>query len=203
MNRFAVPAVGGLEAVYTNTTVDFGSTDVGPLVLGIKNAGADAAFYAMNGNTNLAIAQGLKQNGVNMKAQLMATGYGQSLLDQPIADQLGPSVIFTQGWAPVEAKTAATKKFQADLKKYADFTGVPDFGIYTGYTDCDLAITGLKEQGKDLDRSTFADGLRALGKVNPGTSAASPSTSASRATASRRPRAVCGRRSSRTASSSS
>ena len=82
----------------------------------------------MNGNTNLAIAQGLKQNGVNMKAQLMATGYGQDLLDQPIANQLGPSVIFTQGWAPVEAKTKATKQFQADLKKYADFTGVPDFG---------------------------------------------------------------------------
>jgi branched-chain amino acid transport system substrate-binding protein len=166
LNRYAVPAVG-LEAVYTNTTVDFGSTDVGPLVLGIKNAGADAAYYAMNGNTNLAIAQGLKQNGVNMKAQLMATGYGQNLLDQPIANQLGPSVIFTQGWAPVEAKTKATKLLQADLKKYADYTGVPDFGIYTGYTDCDLAITGLKEQGKDLDRSTYADGLRALGKVNP------------------------------------
>ena len=167
LQRYAVPAVSGLEAVYTNTTVDFGSTDVGPLVLGIKNAGADAAFYAMNGNTNLAIAQGLKQNGVNMKAQLMATGYGQSLLDQPIANQLGPSVIFTQGWAPVEAKTKATKAFQADLKKYADYTGVPDFGIYTGYTDCDLAITGLKEQGKNLDRTTFADGIRALGKVNP------------------------------------
>jgi len=164
--RYAAPAVG-LEGVYTNTTVDFGSTDVSPLVLGIKNSGADAAYYAMNGNTNLAIAQGLKQNGVNMKAQLMATGYGQNLLDQPIANQLGPSVIFTQSWAPVEAKTKATKQLQADLKKYADYTGVPDFGIYTGYTDCDLAITGLKEQGKDLDQSTYADGIRKLGKVNP------------------------------------
>jgi branched-chain amino acid transport system substrate-binding protein len=167
LNKYAAPAVG-LEAVYTNTTVDFGSTDVGPLVLGIKNAGADAAYYAMNGNTNLAIAQGLKQNGVDMKAQLMATGYGQALLDQPIANQLGPSVIFTQQWAPVEAKTKATKQFQADLKKYAGSTGVPDFGIYTGYTDCDLAILGLKQQGKNLDPSTYADDLRKLGHVNPG-----------------------------------
>ncbi len=165
-NKYTVPSQG-LDAVYTNTTVDFGSTDVSPLVLGIKNAGADAAFYAMNGNTNLAIAQGLKQNGVNMKAQLMATGYGQDLLDQPIANQLGPSVIFTQGWAPVEAKTTATKQFQADLKKYANSTGVPDFGIYTGYIDCDLAILGLKQQGKNLDQSTFADDLRKLGHVNP------------------------------------
>ena len=155
--------------MYTNTTVDFGSTDVSPMVLGIKNAGADAAFYAMNGNTNLAIAQGLAQNGVKMKAQLMATGYGQALLDQPIANQLGPSVIFTQGWAPVEAKTKATKQFQADLKKYADYTGVPDFGIYTGYIDCDLAITGLKAQGKNLDQSTYSTALRNVdgGHINP------------------------------------
>ena len=165
-NKYAAPSQG-IDPVYTNTTVDFGSTEVSPLVLGIKRAGADGAWYAMNGNTNLAIAQGLKQNGVDMKAQLMATGYGQDLLDQPIANQLGPSVIFTQGWQPVELKTKETKQFQADLKKYADHTGVPDFGIYTGYMDCDLAITGLKQQGKDLDQSTYADDLRKVGKVNP------------------------------------
>ena len=59
-SKYAVPAVG-MKAVYTNTAIDFGSTDVSPVVLGIKNSGADSAFYAMNGNTNLAIAQGLKQ----------------------------------------------------------------------------------------------------------------------------------------------
>jgi branched-chain amino acid transport system substrate-binding protein len=69
--QYAVPA-GGLEPVYTNTSVDFGSTDVSPLVLGIKNAGANAAFYAMNANTNLAIAQGLVQNNVDIKAQVMS-----------------------------------------------------------------------------------------------------------------------------------
>jgi ABC-type branched-subunit amino acid transport system substrate-binding protein len=164
--KYAAPAAG-LKSVYTNTTVDFGSTDVSPIVLGIKNSGADAAFYAMNANTNLAIAQGLVQNGVKMKAEMMATGYGQQLLDEPSSAQIGPDVLFTQSWAPVEAKTKATKLLQADLKKYADFTGVPDFGIYTGYTDCDLMITGLKQQGKNLDPTTFADGIRKLGKVNP------------------------------------
>jgi branched-chain amino acid transport system substrate-binding protein len=165
-NQYAVPSVG-LEPVYTNTTVDFGTTDVAPLVLGIKNAGADGAYYAMVANTNLAIVQGLKQNGVNMKANIMATGYGQQLLDQPIANQLGPSVIFAQGWQPVELKSKATKRLQADLKQYANFTGIPDFGIYTGYTDCDLAITGLKQQGNHLDRSTYTNAIRNLKQVNP------------------------------------
>jgi len=165
-NKYAAPAQG-IKPVYTNTSVDFGSTDVAPLVLGIKNSGADGAWYAMNGNTNLAIAQGLKQNGVNMKAQLMATGYGQDLLDQPIANQLGPNILFTQGWQPVELQTKATKQFVSDLKKYADHTGVPDFGIYTGYMDCDLAIQGLKAQGKNLDQGAYVTDLRKLGKVNP------------------------------------
>jgi ABC-type branched-subunit amino acid transport system substrate-binding protein len=165
--QYAVPALG-LDPVYTNTSVDFGTTDVGPLVLGMKNAGADGGYYAMDLSTNLALAQGLAQNGVKMKAQLMATGYGQELLDQPVSKTLGPDIVFTTGWAPVELKTKATKRFQSDLERYAGFTGVPDFGIYTGSIDCDLAILGLKKQGKDLDQGTFADDLRSLGQFNPG-----------------------------------
>jgi branched-chain amino acid transport system substrate-binding protein len=102
-----------------------------------------------------------------MKAQIMATGYGQALLDQPVAKTIGSDVIFTQHFAPVELKSKATKQLQADLKKHADYTGVPDFGIYTGYIDCELLILGLKAQGKNLDRATFADGIRKMGNVNP------------------------------------
>ena len=117
--------------------------------------------------------------------------------------QIGPDVRLHEQWAPVESKTKATKRLQADLKKYADFTGVPDFGIYTGYIDCDLAIIGLKQQGKNLDPSTFADGIRKLGKTTRPASAASRSTSATCPSASRLPRAAPMRCRSRTASSSS
>jgi branched-chain amino acid transport system substrate-binding protein len=167
LQEYAVPALG-LEAVYTNTSVDFGTSDVGPIVLGMKNAGADGAWYAMDLSTNLALAEGLKQNGVDMKAQIMATGYGHELLDQPVSKTLGNDIVLTTGWAPVELKTKATKQFQSDLKKYAGFTQVPDFGIYTGYIDCDLAILGLQKQGDDLDPSTFAEDLRSIGTFNAG-----------------------------------
>ncbi len=59
---------------------------------------------------------------------------------------------------PVELKTKATKQFQADLKKYAGYTGVPDFGMYTGYITCDLAILGLQNAGKTPTRGGFIDG---------------------------------------------
>jgi branched-chain amino acid transport system substrate-binding protein len=157
--KFAVPEVG-LKPGYLNTTVDFGSTDVGPLVLGIKNSGSDAAYLPMVANSNLAVVQGLKQNGVPMKSIVLATGYGQPLLDQPVAKSLGPEVVLASGFAPVELKTKATKQFQADLKKYGDYTGVPDFGIYTGYITCDLAIKGLASAGDPPTRAAFAPNLR-------------------------------------------
>jgi branched-chain amino acid transport system substrate-binding protein len=161
LQKFAVPEVG-LKAVYTNTTVDFGSTDVGPQVLGIKNAGADAVYLPLVANSNIAVVQGLAQNGVKMKSTVLATGYGQPLLDQPVSSTFGPEVILAAGFAPVELKTKATKQFQADLKKYAGYTGVPDFGMYTGYITCDMAIVGLQNAGNPPTRAAFAPNLRKL-----------------------------------------
>jgi branched-chain amino acid transport system substrate-binding protein len=161
--KYAAPA-SGLKPVYLNTSVDFGSTDVGPIVLGIKNSGADAVYLPLDGNTNLAIAQGLQQNGVNMKAVLMASGYGQAMLDSPITKTLNSSDMVSQIYKPAElSKDPAVKKFRADLKKYGGITGVPDYGAYTGYISCDMAIVGLEQAGKNPTRQGFIDGLHNLG----------------------------------------
>jgi branched-chain amino acid transport system substrate-binding protein len=67
---------------------------------------------------------------------------------------------------PVELKTKATKQFQADLKKYAHYTGVPDYGQYTGYITADLAIKGLELAGKNPTRQGFIDAIRNNGKYD-------------------------------------
>lgn len=164
--KYAAKA-SGLKPVYLNTAVDFGSTDVGPIVLGLKNAGADAVYLPLDGNTNLAIAQGLQQNGVKMKAVLMASGYGQAMLDSPITKTLDSSDVVSQIYKPAElASDPAVKKFRANLKKYADITGVPDYGAYTGYIACDMAIVGLQQAGKNPTQQGFIDGLHKLGTYN-------------------------------------
>jgi branched-chain amino acid transport system substrate-binding protein len=161
--KYAAPS-SGLKPVYLNTSVDFGSTDVGPIVLGLKNAGADAVYLPLDGNTNLAIAQGLQQNNVPMKAVLMASGYGQAMLDSPITKTLNSADIVSQIYKPAELKNdPAVKKFRADLKKYGGITGVPDYGAHTGYLSCDLAITGLQQAGKNPTGQGFVDGIRNLG----------------------------------------
>lgn len=161
LQKFAVPAVPGMKAVYTNTAVDFGTTDVGPQVLGIKESGADAIYLPLVASSNIAIVQGLAQNGVKMKSTVLATGYGQPLLDEPVSKTFGPEVVLAAGFAPVELKTKATKRFVTDLKKVG-YTGVPDFGVYTGYITCDLAILGIKNAGNPPTRAAFAPNLRKL-----------------------------------------
>jgi branched-chain amino acid transport system substrate-binding protein len=160
--NYAVPGVG-LDPVYTNTAIDFGTPDVSPSVLGIKNAGADAVYLPMAAATNIAVVQGLQQNGVDMKASLLATGYGQDFLDSPAAKDFPESAFFLTAYRPVEVPNAAIKKFRADLKKYADFTGVPDFGVYNGYILADLLIKGCENAGKNLTRQGLVDGVHAVG----------------------------------------
>jgi branched-chain amino acid transport system substrate-binding protein len=160
--NYAAPAAG-LDPVYTNTALDFGSPDVSPAVLGIKNSGADAVYLPMAAATNIAVVQGLQQNGVEMKASMLGTGYGQDFLDSPAAQNFPSSAYFLIGYKPVELKTAATKKFQADLKKYAGFTGVPDFGVYNGYIIADLLIKGLENAGKNPTRQGLIDGVHKVG----------------------------------------
>src|SRR5262249_5137670 len=72
------------------------------------------------------------------------------------------NAVFFQTYKPVEIKDKATKQFQADLKKVG-LTGVPDYGTYTGYITCDLAITALERMGKDVNREDFASKFRAAG----------------------------------------
>ncbi len=161
--QYAAPA-SGLEPVYLNTSVDFATADVGPVVLGLENAGADAVYLPLVRNTNLAIAQGLQQNGVPMKAILMENGYGQATLDSPIAKTFNSVDIVSQIYKPVELKNdPAVKQFTFDLEQYAGITGAPDVGAYSGYIGCDLAITGLQHAGKNPTGQGFIDGLHELG----------------------------------------
>jgi branched-chain amino acid transport system substrate-binding protein len=150
----------GLEGVYLNNTLEFGSTDVGPVVLGIKNSGADGVYLPLDSNTNFSIVQQLQQNGVPIKANVLATGYSQDLLEQPIAKTITPNDVMQSSYKPIELGGKAVKTFTKNLKKYGGITGVPNYGVYTGYITCDMAIVGLQNAGETPTRQGFVDGLR-------------------------------------------
>ena len=95
-----------------------------------------------------------------MKVNVLGTGYSQALLDQPIVKTIKPTDVMFTGYRPVELGGQAVKRLQADLKKYAGLTGVPDYGTYTGYIACDLMIHGLETAGRHPTRQGFIDGIR-------------------------------------------
>ena len=150
----------GLKAGYVNTSIPFGSVNVTSVVLGMKQAGVDAVYLAMDNNTNFAILSTAKQNGLNLKVPVAATGYGQSLLDDPNAVQTAQGAYFISEGPPLDSKPE--KDFRAALQKYQGFSGIPGFDWYEGWTNVDLMIKGLEAAGKNPTRQSFMTNLRTV-----------------------------------------
>src|SRR5579875_2194749 len=159
--EFSCKAVG-MDPAFLDDTLPFGSVAVTPLALQLKAAGVNAVYLPLETETNLAILTALKQAGVSLKVALSAEGYGQALINDTAAIPAAQGAWFFTFLAPVELHTAATKTFQAALKKYAHYTGVPDVGWDKGWADADLMIYGLKLAGKNPTQRGF---IAALHKV--------------------------------------
>ena len=69
----------GLKAGYLDAAFPFGGTNVGPVALAMKNAGVDGVTAAVEENTGFALITALRQDGVTLKAPLLAVGYGGDL----------------------------------------------------------------------------------------------------------------------------
>ena len=142
----------GLEIGYTNKTVQFGSTDVGPLVLGIMESGADAVYPTINFDTTLALVAGLHQAGWEGLIY-SPTGYGADLLGSEPAVAIGQGVIFGSLFTPVENGTEATDQLKSALQEYADNeSGIPGFYESQGWFGADLLLYGLEQNDCDASQ---------------------------------------------------
>lgn len=149
----------GLGGFYDNSLA-FGSTDVGPLVQKIKSEGADGIYLSTVQSTGYAIAQALRQAGVKWKVLIIATGYGQDVINDPATRDAATGVDFASIPPPVEANTPVTQKFAAAMKQYAGVSGVPSWGEYIGWLTTDLMIYGLTKAGADASSQQFISKLR-------------------------------------------
>jgi branched-chain amino acid transport system substrate-binding protein len=137
----------GMKVGYENLSLPFGSVDATPIALGMKQAGVDSMYPAIQEPPTFAILTAARQSGVNMKAALGGTGYGQELLDQPAVVQAGQNAYYMTFQVPVEERTPATITEQNALAKYGGFSGVPSIDVTFGWLDADLAIRGLEAAG--------------------------------------------------------
>lgn len=151
-------AVGIKKGYLAN--VHFGTTDVGPQVLGIKNSGTNGVVLPVVPSTGFAILGGLAQAGAHINASVLLTGYGGDLLESKQAVQAAQGDYFATDDQPVELKTPATKKFQHNLKLYAGYSGIPTFSQYQGYQTASLFLFGLQKAGANPTQASFVSNLR-------------------------------------------
>ena len=157
----------GLKVGYLNASFPFGGTNVGPAVLAMKSAGIDAFSGSIQTNTEFAMITGLRQQGVNLKAPLLATGYGGDLTSGgPGAEQAAQGVYFLTAYQPVEMNTSATQQLQSALSTYAGVKGLPTFAEYNGYASVDALVQGLKAAGSNPTQASFINAMLAITNYN-------------------------------------
>ena len=157
----------GLKVGYKNSEFPLGSTNVGPSAIAIKNAGSDALSAAMLQNTVFALITALHQNGVQLKAPVLATGYGHELLTAGAGEkQAAQGAYFTMSYEPVEMHTAATKQLASAMSTYAEVNNDPDLNEYLGYVSVDLFKTALKQTGSNPSSEQLVNTMLGIRSYN-------------------------------------
>jgi branched-chain amino acid transport system substrate-binding protein len=132
----------------------------------MKAAGVDSMVAEIDGNTELALITAGEQTGIKWKYVVLATGYGSQWLSSSTAVADSQKLYFGVLQTPVELHTPGTVQEQAAFKKYAGFTGVPDFGWTEGWESAGLLIEGLQVAGKNPTRQSFITNLRKVTSWN-------------------------------------
>ena len=156
----------GFNVAYLDTTLPFGTVNVTATALQMKAAGVDSMEAEIDGNTELALITAGEQAGIKWKYVVLATGYGSAWLSNRTAVAESQHLYFGVLQVPVELHTPATIAEQAAFKKYAGFTGVPDFGWSEGWETAGLLIEGLQVAGKNPTRQSFITNLRKVTSWN-------------------------------------
>jgi ABC-type branched-subunit amino acid transport system substrate-binding protein len=152
----------GLKVGYVNAQFPFGSTNVQPVALAMKSAGVDGIATGLEPNSAFALLTGLKQVGVNLRAALLATGYGGDLIQGgPGAVEAAQGASFYLSFQPVEMHTPATVKFQNALRS-AGVNGDPTFAEYMGYASVDAIVRGLQASGPNPTNASLIHGLSSV-----------------------------------------
>jgi branched-chain amino acid transport system substrate-binding protein len=157
----------GLKKGYVDESLTYGQLNGSAVALSLKQSGTDGLYFPIDAGEIFQLLAAAKQAGVSIKASLLPSGYGQSLLKDASALSLGQGAYFLTSSAPVELQTTATKAFQAALAKYANYTGnPPDVGYYWGWLGADLMIKGLQMAGSNPTRTSFMTALHGVSSYN-------------------------------------
>jgi len=155
----ASAVAAGLQAPYVNAQFPFGSTNVQPIALAMKNDGVDALVAPLDANTSFALVTAMKQLGDPFKAAVLATGYGGDLQQAGAdAEQVAQGVYFYTSFEPAEMHTAATDQIVKDLAAVG-VTSDPTYAEYSAYTSVGMLLQALNATGPNPTHAALISAL--------------------------------------------
>lgn len=150
-----------------DTSIPFGSVAMTTPALVAKQKGCNAFYAGLDDNSNFALAEALKQEGVKPKVMLFPTGYEPSLVHSTAWSSVQGG-FFDSEFRPFQLPNAGTHQMQGALEKYEHFTSseFPNFSQYESWLGADLMIKGLQLDGKNPTQAGVIHALRNLKSYN-------------------------------------
>jgi ABC-type branched-subunit amino acid transport system substrate-binding protein len=154
----------GLKVGIMDTTVQFGTESFGTEALAAKSAKIDSLSSQMDINSNLALLNDMKQNGLNPKVVSFDTGYQPSLIKSNVWNSV-QGVYFGTDFRPWNIPAnAGTTVMQQTMTKYAHFKAgqFPDYAQYESYLGAELMFKGLLKAGANPTPASTIKALRSI-----------------------------------------
>ena len=104
----------GLKTGYIDAHFPFGSTNVQPTAIAMKNAGVDAITPEVDPNTSFALINALRTLGATPKVALLPIGYGADLLYATSPDFAQVPRVSLNEWADASFTDAALRTVGVD-----------------------------------------------------------------------------------------
>jgi ABC-type branched-subunit amino acid transport system substrate-binding protein len=152
----------GLQVAFKDLNVSFTQADFTADVAAMKRAGVNALYFSGADAQTAALMASIKRGGLQLKAPLLESGYGQETLSNSQTLSAMQGGIFQVTYAPVEIGNAGTKEFQSAMKKYENFTSEPSLGVGYGWLSADILLQGLRGAGADPTPPSLLASMRAM-----------------------------------------
>jgi ABC-type branched-subunit amino acid transport system substrate-binding protein len=178
----------GIKTGLELNNVPFTSSDLTADALQMKRLGIDGIYAPVANQAAVSIATAVKQQGVPIKAMVLASIYDPAYLKVPAlagAWTNSPSVPLSSTSSP------AVQKYTSALAKYSPGTDpYEQFALY-GYEDVQLMVYGLQHAGACPTRSSFINNLRAVNSYDEGGLLLSPQSFTPGLTPNGSPSSLC------------
>lgn len=158
----AAATAAGMKVGYLNSQFPFGSTNVQPIAIAMKNAGVNGLAPELDPNSSFALVTALRNLDVPLKGVILPIGYGGDLLQAgPGTLNQAQNIYFGLSYEPIEMNTPATQAFAAALKSTGG-TAAPGLPTYDGYVSMLMLIQGLQAAGPNPTQASLLKGLATL-----------------------------------------